>query len=153
MGMVINVDTACCFFGHRDIFENIESDLENAVIKVIENSDVKIFMVGDHGRFDALCASTVRKLKKRYKDVKLYLVKAYFSNELNTNKIYYEQLYDDVIVPDVVLDAHYKTAIGIRNRWMIDNSSYVITYVRRDFGGAYKAEKYAEKESKAIIKI
>lgn len=151
--MVISLNNSCCFFGHRDIFDNIEINLESAVVNAIENENVKIFMVGDHGQFDALCASTVRKLKKRYKDIKLYLVKAYFSNEINTNKIYYEQLYDDVIVPDVVLDAHYKAAIGIRNRWMIDNCSYVITYIRRDFGGAYNAEKYAKKESKTIINI
>ena len=38
-----------------------------------------------------------------------------------------------------------------RNFWMVDKSEYVISYVYREFGGAYKTLKYAQKTGKNII--
>ena len=75
----------------------------------------------------------------------------YFSNELNTNKEYYEFTYDDVVIPDVLAGVHPKSAITKRNRWMAENSDFVVTYVYRDFGGAYDAKKYALKLGKTVF--
>ena len=50
-------------------------------------------------------------------------------------------------------DIHYKTVIHKRNQWIVDNSSVIIGYIKRDCGGAYKALKYAEKQKKYIVFI
>ena len=75
------------------------------------------------------------------------------SNELNTNKEYYNCMYDDIIIPDELAFVHYKSAITKRNRWMIDNSDVVIVYVIRNHGGAYDAMRYAERQNKTIIRV
>jgi hypothetical protein len=54
-------------------------------------------------------------------------------------------VYDDVIIPDVLAGVHPKSAITKRNRWMVENSDFIIAYVLRDHGGAYSAVKYANK--------
>ena len=46
-----------------------------------------------------------------------------------------------------------KSAITKRNRWMVENSDFIVTYVCRDFGGAYSAKKYALKIGKKIFEI
>lgn len=77
----------------------------------------------------------------------------YFTNDLNTNKEYYAALYDDVVIPTEIIGLHYKSAIKARNRWMVDNSDLIISYVTRDYGGAADAIKYANNQNKHIINI
>jgi len=142
----------CCCFGHRDIWGSVPS-LTDVLEKLIVEENVTIFMTGGMGDFDGKFASAVRTLKRKYSDIKLLLVKSYFSGELNTNKEYYEYMYDEVVIPDVVAGVHPKSAITKRNKWMVEESDYIVSYVTRDFGGAYTAIKYAIKLGKKIISI
>ena len=66
---------------------------------------------------------------------------------------YYERIYDDIIIPDLLSEVHPKAAITKRNQWMAEKSDIVITYVYRNFGGAYAAKKYAAKLENVIIEI
>lgn len=143
----------CCAFGHRELYQNIDKELKSALINLIENDGVTVFMTGGNGQLDSKFMSIVRELKTTFKQIKLVLVKPYFSGELNTNKDYYEIMYDDVIIPDELAGCHYKSAITKRNRWMIDKCDFVIDCTYRDFGGAVDAIKYAKRTNKTVIEI
>lgn len=143
----------CCAFGHRELYQNIDKELKSALINLIENDGVSVFMTGGNGQLDSKFLSIVRELKTTFKQIKLVLVKPYFSGELNTNKDYYEIMYDDVIIPDELAGCHYKSAITKRNRWMIDKCDFVIDCTYRDFGGAVDAIKYAKRTNKTVIEI
>lgn len=147
------MDNTCCFFGHRDVFEAVATAVYEKICDLIENQNISTFIVGDHGDFDKTTAAMVRKAKKKYKNIKLILVRPYFSNELNVNKDYYAMLYDDIIIPEELANVHYKSAIRKRNEWMIDNSQYVIFYVKRNYGGAYTALRYAERTGKSFCNM
>ena len=69
------------------------------------------------------------------------------------NVEYYDKYYDSIIIPDCLYRAHPKAAITLKNRWMVENSDLVITYVKRNKGGAYEAMQYAEKKGKRVINI
>ena len=105
------------------------------------------------GDFDSLFSSAVRSAKKVYPHIKLIGVKPYFTNDINTDKDYYTALYDDIIIPDELAGIHPKAAIKARNRWIIDNSDIVLIYTVRNFGGAYEAKRFAERNGKRLIKI
>ena len=139
----------CCGFGHRDVFQNIDKELCEAVQSAV-SIGCNVFYTGAMGDFDRCFSSAVRKQKK---NAKLVCVKPYMSNELNTNKQYYNNMYDDIIIPDELAFEHYKSAITKRNRWMIDNSDIVIVYVIKNYGGAYDAMRYAERQNKTIIRV
>ena len=143
---------ACRGFGHRNVFENISSKLDNAVEEAIAQG-CEIFYTGAMGDFDSLFSSAVRSAKKVYPHIKLIGVKPYLTNDINTDKDYYTALYDDIIIPDELAGIHPKAAIKARNRWMIDNSDIVLVYTVRNFGGAYEAKRYAERNGKRLIKI
>ena len=142
-----------CCFGHRNVYRNISDALTSVVEDLITNENAKTFMTGGMGEFDGQFAATVRGLQRKYPDIELLLVKPYFSNELNTNKEYYKIMYDDVVIPDAVAGVHPKSAIKKRNRWMVENSDYIIGFVYRDFGGAYDAIKYAHKLGKQVFNL
>jgi len=143
----------CSCFGHRNVYQNIDAQLSAVLEDLIVNKGVDVFWTGGMGEFDGKFAGTVRGLKLKYPHISLILIKPYFSGELNTNKYYYETCYDDVCIPDALMGVHPKSAITKRNHWMVDNSNYIVTFVYRDFGGAYDAKKYAIKQSKTVIEL
>jgi len=143
---------SCCGFGHRNVFENINGELDNAIETAIQQ-DCELFYTGAMGEFDSLFTAAVRRAKKANPHIKLICVKPYMTNDINTNRDYYAAMYDDVIIPDELAGIHYKAAIKARNRWMIGNSDVVIAYTIRDHGGAYEALQYAHKKNKNIIQI
>ena len=66
---------------------------------------------------------------------------------------WYEFLYDEILIPAELDDVHPKAAIGLRNRWMVDRSDFVIAALHRDLGGAAEAVWYAEKCGKKVVRI
>lgn len=141
---------ACCGFGHRQVFENISESLYNAVLEAAAQGCV-IFYTGAMGEFDSLFASAVRKAKRNYPNIKLICVKPYMTKEINESGDYLYSLYDDIIIPTELADIHPKSAIPKRNRLLVDWSNIVIGYIKRQYGGAYTAIKYAQSLKKEVI--
>jgi len=142
-----------CCFGHRNVYSNISDALTSVIEALITNENATTFMTGGMGEFNGQFATTVRGLQRRHPDIELLLVKPYFSNELNFNKEYYKIMYNNVVIPDAVAGVHHKSAIKKRNRWMAENSDFIIGFVYRDFGGAYDAVKYANKLGKRVFNL
>lgn len=143
----------CCGFGHRFLFANIELELDEVIEKLITENGVDVFYTGGMGQFDEQFTNTVRKAKLKHNHISIILIKPYFSNELNTNKEYYNYRYDDVMVCEESELVHPKAAIKKRNRWMVDECDFVIGYIQRDYGGAYDAVQYAKRMKKQVIMV
>lgn len=141
---------ACCGFGHRTILKNIENSLYAAVLSAAQEG-CKTFYTGGMGDFDAQFSSAVRKLKNQFPGITLICVKPYFTNDINTNRDYYAAMYDNIIIPPAIVGTHYKRAITARNRWMVDNSDLIISYIVRNYGGAADTVNYAKRTDKRII--
>ena len=137
---------ACTFFGHRDCSDSIKPKLLAAIENLITEKHVTTFYVGNHGDFDRLAASLLRDLAVLCPDIKCYVVLAYLPTKA------YNESYESIF-PEGIEDVPKRFAINFRNRWMIEKSDYVITYVTRSFGGAAKAMSYAEKHRKHVIDI
>ena len=147
------MSAACCGFGHRTLFTNIELELYQVIEKLITENGVDIFYTGGMGQFDEQFTNAVRKAKLKYNHISIVLIKPYFSNELNTNKEYYNYRYDDVMICEESELVHPKAAIKKRNCWMVDECDFVIGYIQRDHGGAYDAIQYAKRMKKQVIMV
>lgn len=143
----------CCVFGHRKLYLEIESELYTIIKRLINGYGVEIFLTGGMGETDERFSSVVRSLKRIYPNIKLILVIPYFSNVLNSNKEYYDIMYDDILLPDELIGSYYKAAITKRNKWMIENSDYIIDCTYRNFGGAYDAVAYRKSLGEIIVKV
>ena len=144
------------FTGHRQVFESkIEEKIKNTLESLVEMGSRLVFLNGGMGQFDALCAGAVRWLKKKHpeKDIQLCLVISYFSGKLNADRSFFQSLYDEILMPDGVEYAHYKAAIPKRNRWMVDQADCLISYIIRQYGGAYQTYRYAQRKSIPIINV
>lgn len=134
----------CTFFGHRDCPFQIESTLKREIINLIENFSVDTFYVGNNGNFDKIVCKTLLSLKHSYK-IKIYVIFAY----LPTSRV----IVQDSIYPEGLEKVPPRFAIPWRNKWMVNNSDYVIAFLRHDFGGAAKSVIYAEKKGVKVIRI
>lgn len=149
----ISMDRICSFFGHRDVFCDLSNELYKAIETAITEYSITTFYVGDRGNFDRQASGAVLAMKQKYEQIRLVLVLPYFTNKLNEYKEIYESQYDEIIIPSILDGVHPKGAITKRNRWMVNESELIISYITREFGGAYDTVKYASKRNKRIINI
>ena len=141
------------FFGHRRIYNirEIEEKLVSILNELILTKEYVEFYIGRNGDFDEFVASVIKRVQKqldRDNNV-MILTLPYTVKDIE----YYEDYYDEIVIPDAIGRAHPKAAITLRNRWMVDTADLIIAYIEREEGGAYSAVKYAKKLNKKVVNI
>lgn len=140
----------CSMFGHRDCSDDIYLYLRRAMEILIEDFGVTCFYIGYNGNFDKIAYYTLSELVKEYEHVKFRVVAAYMPRSLslalkeNSLLITYPEGFEDI--PKSV-------AIPRRNRWMVEQSDFVLGYVKFPFGGAATAFDYAKKKKKQCFNL
>ena len=143
----------CSFAGHATLYDSeeiIKQKLKKEIINLIEKENVTTFYSGGKGRFDLLCGYTIGELKKDYPSIKSYLILPYPSIRKDTYSKGFIETFDNIIYPNLE-NIPIRFAILKRNEWIINNSDFLIAYVRHSWGGAYKTLKYAEKRKNIKI--
>ena len=141
------------FFGHRriDRLEEIEEKLVPILKELILTKEYVEFYIGRNGEFDEFAASVIKQVQKQLDrgNSVMILTLPYTVKDIE----YYENYYDEIVIPDAIGKAHPKGAITLRNKWMVETCDLVVCYVERVSGGAYSAVKYAKKLNKNVVNI
>ncbi|MBQ2870218.1 hypothetical protein IJE86_00790 [bacterium] len=139
----------CFFIGNRNTPSSIEQQLIEVVEQHITQYGVTIFTVGHYGSFDSLVTRVLKKTKKQYPHIELYLLAPY---ALNQNRETPEG-FNSTFYPEGLETVPKAFAIVQANRYMIQNSDYLITYCH-NIGNTRNFVKYAQRrEKKGLIKI
>ncbi len=153
---MINVYTVS-FFGHRELSDAFEAErlLEKLVGELIRTKEYIEFLVGHNGDFDTLASSVIRREMSAndYGNASLILVLPYMTAEYMNNQDSFKAYYNEIEICEKSADAHFRAAIQIRNRYMIDRLDLIVCYVERKVGGAYNALQYAEKNKIPFINL
>ena len=141
---------SCTFFGHRDAPDSIRYDLKQVLIDLIENKDVTVFLVGNNGKFDSMVLTELKLFSTVYKHIMFFVV----IHTIPDNKFNVEDIGEEnILFPDALLEKTPKRyTIDRRNRWMVNESDYVVTYVYKA-GGARKFKELAERKNKTVINL
>ena len=142
--------SACTFFGHRDCPSSIKSKLRKVLIDLIESHAVDMFYVGQQGAFDSMVRSVLKELVSLYPHINYAVVLERMPpkrDEFNTRD------YSDTMLPEGIEKVHPRFAISWRNKWMIKQSDYVVTYITHSWGGAAQFAELAEKQKKTMINV
>ena len=142
--------SACTFFGHRDCPSSIKSKLRKVLIDLIESHAVDMFYVGQQGAFDGIVRSVLKELVSQYSHINYAVVLERIPpkrDEFDTRD------YSDTMLPEGIETVHPRFAISWRNKWMIKQSDYVVTYVTHSWGGAAQFAELAEKQKKTVINV
>lgn len=135
------------FFGHKDTPKEIEPTLRATLIDLIENHGATEFYVGNNGNFDTMVRRQLENLSQTY-PITYNVVLAY----LPTKKSEYDD-YTNTIYPEGLETAPKRFAISWRNKWMIEQSDVVVTYVTHTYGGAAQFKALAERQGKTLIEL
>ena len=138
--------STCTFFGHRSVPNKIEPALRSALMDLIENSGVKRFYIGNQGGFDAMAKRVLKELSAEY-PVTYCVVLAYLPKVGDKND-------SDTVFPEGIETVPRRFAISYRNKWMVEQSDYVVTYVAQHIGsGAAKFKAFSEKKGKTVLEL
>lgn len=142
--------SACTFFGHRDCPSSIKSKLRKVLIDLIESHAVDMFYVGQQGSFDSMVRSVLKELVSLYPHINYAVVLERMTPKRDEFDI---RDYSNTMLPEGIETVHPRFAISWRNKWMIKQSDYVVTYVTHSWGGAAQFAELAEKQKKTVINV
>lgn len=138
--------------GHRIVEDfDIEEKLYNLFCNMLRTKEYVEIYLGRNGDFDIMAASVIKRIQKNFRDDNsvMILVLPYPVKDYE----YYEDYYDEIIIPDELHGVHPKAAITERNRWMVANADVLIAYIRNESGGTAACVRIAEQLGRKIIKI
>ncbi len=165
----MNEFKSCCFTGYRPHkfgfpFEAKNEDyikLENKLVDAVfslPNENCFTFYCGMAMGFDILAGEIVALLKKTCKTAKIELVAVIpfekqsekFDNEWKTR---YDRLLKKTDRIIYVSREYHRGCFAHRNKYMVDNSDFVITWFDGQNGGTASTLNYAQKCGKKIINL
>ena len=135
----------CTFFGHKNAPQDLKFTIIEKISELIGEHGVIRFYVGNHGQFDSMVYSVLKELKAVFPQINYFVVLAYLPNK--------DEIIENSILPEGIELCHPKFAIDHRNRWMVERSDYVITYVTHSWGGAAKYKKLAQNRGKTVYEL
>ncbi len=138
--------SVCTFFGHRDCPSSIKPKLKQALVHLIETQSVDTFYVGTHGAFDAMVRSSLAELMQDYPHICCTVVLAYLPTKKSDFSF-------PTLLPEGIETTPKRFAISFRNKWMLRQSQFVITYITHDWGGAAQFAVLAEKQKKTVLNL
>ena len=115
--------SVCFFIGHREAGEEVLPALAEAVERHITEYGVTEFVVGQYGNFDRLAAKAVKAAKKRHPAMTLTLLLPYHPYD---RPIPVPEGFDRTYYPPGMETIPKRAAIIRANRYMVDNSAYLI---------------------------
>ena len=136
---------ACTFFGHHDCPSSIKPKLREVLTDLIENHSVDVFYVGNKGAFDWLVRSVLRELVQEYPQINYAVVLERMPGKWNEDD---PEDYSDTMLLEGIEEVPPRFAIAWRNKWMLRQSDYVVTYVTHSWRGAAQFAEVAERQKK-----
>ena len=148
----------CCFTGHQDIprcdERKIITRVRYLVTPLISDHGVIYFGVGGAVGFDMIVAEYLLELRDHYqKGIKIISVLPFpdwrenWTDEQKRRQDEIMRLSDKVTF---VSDSYSKGVYLLRNRKLVDNSAYFISYCHRTTGGTAYTVRYAMKKGLTV---
>ena len=156
----------CCFTGHRPdklpwgynesdpACEKLKETLEYWIVKLIEYGVIR-FYTGMAMGVDIWAAEIVLRMKDQYPDNDIKLIAAIpYANQTAKWNDEWKTRYNDILEQadeKILLQEEYtRGCLHARNRYMVDNSSFIIAVYNGEEGGTKYTIDYATKKGLRI---
>ena len=156
--MIYNL--SCSFTGHRKIPPEEQGTLKIKLYNLCENlitkNGVSYFYCGGAIGFDTLAANVILSLKDKYPNISLILslpCKDQADKWNYNDKRAYEYILsfaDEIIY---LSETYNDKCMHKRNKYLVDNALYIITYLRKEKSGTQFTRNYAIKQNSVVIDL
>lgn len=120
------------------------------VLSRLIDEGVNSFLVGNQGSFDSIVLHTLRLLKGKHPHITYNVVLAYMPG-VKEEWSAYEPM--ETLYPEGLETVHPRYAISWRNKWMLQESDVVVTYITHSWGDAAQFAELAKRKKKRVINI
>lgn len=142
---------SCFFIGHREAPDTLLPILKETIRRLIEEHHVTVFTVGQYGAFDRIAVQAVKELRCKYPQISLSLLLPYhpFDRPITT-----PPGFDGTFYPPGMERVPKRVAIVRANRWMVENSDYLVAYAWHPASNALELVRYARgREQRGQIQV
>jgi len=152
-------EKSACFSGHRILPIDEKTALEeklNTEIERLAALGVQNFFIGGALGFDTLAARGVLRLQEWRSGIRLLLVFPCREQTCGWNKKdieVYEAIKKQCDSYIYLQEKYSRDCMFIRNRYLVDNSSYCVCYLTQKRGGTFYTVRYAGRQGLQIINL
>lgn len=150
----------CCFTGHRNLPNAEKAECAEKLRRVIDafvKMGVTDFIVGGAIGFDTVAAVTLINLKAHmYPQIKITFAvpfkgqSKYFSA---ADKALYNRTLERADNVVVLSNEYHPYCMSVRNRYMVDNSRYCVSYLTSEKGGTFQTVRYAKSNDLTLFNL
>lgn len=141
--------------GHRTP-PGLKAQIREQAVNLIENEDVDTFLVGEKGGYEIDAYDVVLELQKEYPHIRIIFVISNITDlhEMGGDPSYVARRrgFDDFIYPPKCELGYKRLGIVYRNRYIIENTDFIIAYNKRE-GKAYEFCKSAKGKGVKVIEL
>ena len=136
---------------------NLKEQIRKAAINLIENEDVDVFLVGEKGSYEVDAYDTILEVQKEYPQIRIHLIISNITDLHEIGSVYCEKCterrgFDEFILPPKCEFGYKKLCIVYRNRYIIENTDFIIAYNNHK-GRAYEFCKIAQAKGVQVIEL
>ena len=140
----------CFMIGHRYVSAGLRSRMDAEIERHVTVYGVREFAVGHYGHFDAMASAAVREAKKRHPELRLTLLLPYDPY----CSAHDPEDYDATIYPEGLEFVPRRAAIVRANRYMVENSDFLICYHAALVGNTRDIVAFAMRRAKkGLIRV
>lgn len=153
--VVINKKYTMAVTGHRIIKDNISKDILKVIFKNAILDGFDTFLVGMAVGFDTLCFNVLEEIRKE-NNIRIIACIPCKNQDINFSilqKKEYKRMVNSADERIVLSEKYTPYCMLERNKFMVDNCSLLLAYLREKKGGTYYTVNYAEKNGVFIKKI
>lgn len=147
----------CAFTGHRVLGRDFDANLMDRVINNLIINGYRRFLCGMAAGFDMLAAESVLNYR-RQSGFRIELVACipclsqsenYTSSALSR----YMRILSECDEKIILSESYYSGCMQLRDRYLVDNSDVIVSYLRKKSGGTFYTVNYAKKCGKKLIEL
>lgn len=152
-------ERTCCFTGHRMIDAELLPQLNHDLTQVLKRlwaDGYRSFWCGGALGFDTLAARAVMCLRDAHPDVRLLLAipcEGQSRSWTDAEKAEYDAIRREADEVVVLAPHYYQGCMIVRNRFMCDRSSFVVSYLSQMKGGTLATVAYAVQLSMPVLNL
>lgn len=153
--LIFNPAKTVALTGHRVLDNSFSVERLKREILTLLIAKYDTFLVGMALGFDSIAFKVLESIRET-ENIKIVACIP-CPEQSNNFDCYQKKEYDRMVESAdekiVLKDKYTKTCMLKRNEFMVDNSSVLIAFVRKEKGGSYKTKKYALKKGIRVIDI
>ena len=152
---MINKARSVAVTGHRTLCKDFDKERLKKTFTGLIKDGYNVFLVGMAVGFDTECFRMLYELKNK-NDIKIIACIPCLNQSERFNsfqKAEYDKMLTQADEKIVLSEKYHSKCMQIRNEFMVDNASVLVSYLRKDYGGTKNTVKYAEKVNCKIIRL